>query len=68
MFLHDPVDPLVPIDDLKPRGKLRHCRGDDVADLIVLKAVEKLLHNFLIIHKLHLVNRFTNRGYPRLYD
>ena len=35
MFLHDPVDPLVPIDDLKPRGKLRHCRGDDVAVLVI---------------------------------
>lgn len=38
------------------------------ADRIVLKTVDKLLQNFLIIHKLHLVNRFTNRGYPRLYD
>ena len=38
------------------------------ADRVVLKAVEKLLQNFLIIHRLHLVNRFTNREYPRLYD
>ena len=30
-----PVDPLVPVNDLKPRGKLRHCRGDDVAVLVI---------------------------------
>ena len=37
------------------------------ADRVVLKAVDKLLQNFLIIHMLHLVNRFTNRRFPCLY-
>ena len=37
-----PVDPLVPVNDLKPRGKLRHCRGDDVAVLVIERGLSDL--------------------------